>query len=238
MTLWIIATLTSYFVKGLCGFANVLVFDAILGFGASNVSISPVELVLGCPTNYILAWRGRKLLKPRLLAVVCSLVLAGSIPGAILLKNVDPQPIKVLFGIMVTVLGVQMLYQQTHPAAKKMAPPVLGAIGLLAGLSCGLFGVGAPLAAYIGQATDNSEEFKANLAAVFCVENIVRAISYTTLGIITADTLLRALALAPLMLLGLFAGIRCSKRLDEALVKKVVIWLLILSGVILIWKNL
>ena len=58
MGLWIIAAVAAFFVKGLCGFANTLVFTSVMGFGSDNVSISPVELVLGLPTNLILAWRG------------------------------------------------------------------------------------------------------------------------------------------------------------------------------------
>lgn len=53
MVLWVIAAFAAFFVKGLCGFANTLVFTSILGFGAANVNISPVEL-LGYPTNLIL----------------------------------------------------------------------------------------------------------------------------------------------------------------------------------------
>ena len=60
MIYWITATLAAFFVKGLCGFANTLVFTSILSFGVSNASISPVELLLGYPTNFILAWKERK----------------------------------------------------------------------------------------------------------------------------------------------------------------------------------
>ncbi len=44
--LWILAAAAAYFIKGLCGFANTLVFTSILSFGASNASISPVDLLL------------------------------------------------------------------------------------------------------------------------------------------------------------------------------------------------
>ena len=45
MILWFVAAFTAYFVKGLCGFANTLVFTTILSFGAANASISPVDLL-------------------------------------------------------------------------------------------------------------------------------------------------------------------------------------------------
>ena len=57
--LWILATIAAYFIKGLCGFANTLVFTTILSFGTANASISPIDLVLGYPTNLILTWKNR-----------------------------------------------------------------------------------------------------------------------------------------------------------------------------------
>ena len=48
---YFIAAFTAYFVKGLCGFANTLVFTTILSFGTANASISPVDLLLGYPAN-------------------------------------------------------------------------------------------------------------------------------------------------------------------------------------------
>ena len=97
MWLWIIATVVAFFIKGLCGFANTLVFTSILGFGVNNVIISPVELVLGYPTNLILTWQNRKELKKQVFIPLSILVLAGSIPGAFLLKNVDSRIIKIIF---------------------------------------------------------------------------------------------------------------------------------------------
>ncbi len=45
MLLWIIAAVCAFFVKGLCGFANTLIFTNILSFGVNNALISPVELL-------------------------------------------------------------------------------------------------------------------------------------------------------------------------------------------------
>ena len=36
MSLFILATLAAFFIKGLCGFANTLVFQSILSFGVNN----------------------------------------------------------------------------------------------------------------------------------------------------------------------------------------------------------
>ncbi len=51
---------------------------------------------------------------------------------------------------------------------------VLAIIGVTAGMLCGLFGVGALLAAYVSRVTENDESFKANISAVFIVDNTFR----------------------------------------------------------------
>ena len=57
MIWFIIATLVAFFIKGLCGFANTLIFNGILSYTANNINISPLEVVLGYPSNIILVWK-------------------------------------------------------------------------------------------------------------------------------------------------------------------------------------
>ena len=103
---------------------------------------------------------------------------------------------------------------------------------------CGLFGVGVLMAACVSRVTNTSEEFKANLSVIFIVENIFRIIMYSSLGVITLDSLKLVACLIPFMLAGVFAGMKSATILNEKLVKKLVIVLLILSGLALIIKNI
>ena len=238
MWLWIVATLVAFYVKGLCGFANTLVFTSILGFGESNVAISPVELLLGYPTNMILTWRNRKKLNKYVFIPLAILVLIGSIPGAFLLKNVNAGYIKIVFGVVVILLGIEMYIRDIKPSTAKESKLMLTVIGIVSGMLCGLFGVGALLAAYIGRVTKTSDEFKANISAVFIVENTFRIILYSVLGIISFASIRQALIMMPFVLIGLFAGMKSAKVLDERVVKRLVIILLVISGVALIAMNL
>ena len=201
MGLWIIAAVAAFFVKGLCGFANTLVFTSVMGFGSDNVSISPVELVLGLPTNLILAWRERRNLQPRVF------------------------------------MGLELLSREYGKGNMRESKVVLGVIGLAAGVLSGLFGVGALLAAYVSRVTDNSREFKANFSAVFIGENVFRMGLYGALGIITGDTLRQSARLMPFMLIGLIGGMKSSQVLNERVVRKLVIVLLIISGCVMIGSN-
>lgn len=238
MYLWIIAAVAAYFIKGLCGFANTLVFTSILSFGASNANISPIDLLLGYPTNLILTWKNRKSLDPKVYLPLAALVLAGSIPGALLLKNVDARAIKLVFGVVVAVFGVEMLSREYRKKKVRSSKLVLAIIGVTAGVLCGLFGVGALLAAYVSRVTEGGGSFKANISAVFIVDNTFRIVLYSALGLLTLDTVKSVLLLIPFALLGLYAGIKCSSRRDEKLVRKITSVLLVLSGISLILKNL
>lgn len=238
MIWWIIATICAFFVKGLCGFANTLVFTTILSFGNNNINISPVELLLGYPTNVILAWKERKSIKWSICLPLAAMVIIGSIPGVLFLKNVDTGMIKILFGVVIVVIALEMLLRELRPGKAKQSKIVLTMIGLLSGVLCGLYGIGALLGAYVNRVTDNSRAFKANICVVFFVENTFRIILYSIWGIITLDILRQALILLPFVLIGLVLGMLSSKVLDEKIVKRIVIVMLMVSGVALIINSI
>ena len=235
---WIIATLLAFFVKGLCGFANTLVFTSILSFGNSNINISPVDLMLTYPPNLIMAWKERKHIQLSMFVPLSAMIVIGSVPGILFLKNADVSSLKILFGALVIFFGVEMLIRELQKKKIKQSKLALYTIGVLAGIVCGLFGVGALLSAYVGRVTEDSSSFKANMCSVFCVENTLRLVLYIVWGIITLESLKQALILAPFMLLGLFLGMKSSSILDERIVKKAVIVMLIISGVALIITSL
>lgn len=56
----IVATLAASFIKGVCGFANTLVFTTILSFSFNNIQITPMDLIIGYPANVIIAWKERR----------------------------------------------------------------------------------------------------------------------------------------------------------------------------------
>jgi len=238
MILWCIAAFTAYFVKGLCGFANTLVFTTILSFGTTNASISPVDLLLGYPANLILTWKNRKSLDPKVFLPLAILVLAGSVPGALMLKNVDARSIKLVFGVVVIALGMEMFSRERSKKHVRSSELVLAIIGVTAGMLCGLFGVGALLAAYVSRVTENDGSFKANISAVFIADNTFRIILYKTLGLLTLGTIKSVLLLIPFALLGLFTGMKCCGHMNESSIRKITTVLLVLSGISLVLKNL
>ncbi len=234
----IIATLSAFFIKGMCGFANTLVFNTILSFSTQNLTITPLELILGYPSNFIIAWKERKTIDPKICIPLSMLVIAGNIPGILFLKNGNTQLIKIIFGIVVVCIGVEMFAREYQTKKHKTSKLVMAFIGIISGLLSGLYGIGALLAAYVSRTTDNSSAFKGNICIVFIVENTFRIIMYSITGIITWSIVSKAFALIPVMLVGLLIGMAGAKIFHENIIKKAVIIMLILSGVALILTNL
>lgn len=238
MIWWIIATLSAFYVKGLCGFANTLVFTTVMSFGLSNRNISPVELLLGYPSNAVIAYRERKSIDPRLCLPLAALVVLGSIPGMLLLKNADTGVVKLVFGVVIVLLGTEMLLRERKRTQIKESKTLLALIGLLSGVLCGLYGVGALLGAYIGRVAKDAKAFRANICVVFFVENTLRIVLYSIAGLLNMGMALQALRLLPVALLGLFLGAKSAELVSEKTVKRLVIVMLILSGLSLIMTQL
>ena len=233
-----IAVVIAYMIKGMCGFANTLVFTSILSFRRANINISPVELIVGYPANLYIVWRERKHLLTSIWLPLSILVVLGSVPGILLLKIGNSEVLKMMFGIVVIVLSVEMFLRENIKKEKKTNQTIMGAIGLASGILCGLFGIGALLAAYVSRTTEDSGSFRGNLCAVFIVENSVRWILYLLTGIITLQTMQTALQLIPFMVMGLLAGTYIGKKLKDTIIKKIVILFLFLSGISLVITNL
>lgn len=237
MLWWIIATFAAFFVKGLCGFTNGLVFTTILSFTTDNVNISPVSLLISHPSNLIMAWKNRKRINWKLCAGLTALVVLGNIPGVFLLKIAGAEIIKVILGFVIIYLSVEMYLNEKRQIKKKSSRLAFGIVGVIAGLVAGIYGVGALLGVYVNKITNDTKEFKANACVGFFVSDSFRLGLYIATGIVTWDIMKLSVFLIPFMLLSLYLGMKFSNYLNEKVVRRIVILMLIISGAALIINN-
>lgn len=239
MFLWIAATVIAFFVKGLCGFANTMVFTSMLSFATNNIDISPIDLMLSYFTNSAIVVRERKRVEWRIVLPLAGLMFLGLIPGLFFLKNTDAKIVKIGFGVIIVYLGFNMLWRDLHPnQTHKDSKIGIIIIGVLAGVMSGMYGIGALLSAYLTRMSKDTRSFKANICTVFLIEDTLRVVMYAVTGIITLAALKRTLMLTPFMALGLFIGIKSANVLNERTARKIVIIMLIISGAALIANNL
>lgn len=236
-----VATVLAFFVKGITGFGNTLVMSPLFSFFTTNKLITPVDLLLGLPANAYMAFRERRHISLKIVLPLTLMLIAGIIPAVFILKGGSDKVLKAMLGLAVVAIGVEMGLRKPVGAgegARKTSPALLTAIGVISGFLCGLFGIGAPLVAYISRTTDSMGAFRANLCFVFLMENLFRLAIYSFSGIMTGEVLWLSLILLPAAALGLIIGMKVNLGLKPDIVKKAVITLMAISGTALFIANI
>jgi uncharacterized protein len=234
-----LVTFAAYIIKGITGFGNTLVMSPLYAFYLSNRVITPVDLLFSLPTNAILVWKNRTRLDIKRIAPLAGLLLIGIIPGTLILKSSQDSILKIFLGITVIGLGFEIfLRKEVYAGAKSANPLILTGASLLSGVLAGLYGITAPLVAYISRTSDGREEFRANLCALFLIDNLFRLLYYIILGLFNYDVLLIVAIALPAAIGGVFIGSHLDNFISDQKAKLLIVLILILSGIILIVKNL
>ncbi|NRY59659.1 sulfite exporter TauE/SafE family protein [Clostridium beijerinckii] len=233
-----ISTLFAYFTKGITGFGNTLVMGSLFSFVVSNRLTTPVDLLFGIPTNTYMAWKERKNISLKIVIPLSLMLLAGIVPGTLLLKAGSDRILKCILGVVIVGIAVEMLTRKPSKIQNKKASIIfLIVIGVISGILAGLYGIGALLVAYVSRTTENKNEFRGNICCIFLVDNIFRFFLYLFTGILTKEALIMALCLSPAVIIGMIIGVKVDSKMEEETVKKSVIALLIASGMILFLKS-
>ena len=235
--LYAFSAFLAYFVKGLCGFANTLVFSSILSFWQDNIYITPIDLPLSLISNLLLVFHDHKALSVKIWGSGAFFMILGIIPGTFFLKAGDPALIKIILGFLTMGLALQMLLKKKSAGGAGSALSH-ALIAILAGFISGLLGIGALISIYMARVTNSLEAFRGNLSLLFIMTNLFRFAIYIRTGILTAETFNISLTLVPFMLAGLLGGTMLSSRLGGTLVRRVIFFFLLLSGVALVVTNL
>ena len=211
---------------------------SLFSFIIPNRVTTPVDLIISIPTNIFMVWKERKSISIKIVIPLSLMMLIGIIPGTLLLKFGSDWILRSFLGIVIIGIAAEMFTRKSiHNEKQKNNAIFLSIIGVISGILAGLFGIGALLVAYVSRTTSNRNQFRANICCVFLVENLFRIILYYFTGILNIKVCLFALFISPAVIIGMFIGIRIDKKLQEDTIKKSVIALLAVSGVLLFVKS-
>ncbi len=238
LALFLIATFVGGLTSGLAGFAMGLVVS-----GVWLHIITPVQTVTliagyGLITQSYGIWKLRHALSWRGVAPFISMGAIAVPIGTLLLTYVNPAYLRTGVGVLLLVYSVYGLARPQFKAvaAGLRADLVVGFFnGLLGGLT-GLTGIIITIWCQMRGWTKDAQRTvfqPVNLAAM-----TVSLISLSIAGAITAGTVRLYLLGLPLLLAGLWSGLKLYGKLDDAGFRRVILLLLLAAGLSLIVPRL
>jgi len=227
-------------VKGALGFGFPLIavpLSANLIGTRTAVILIAVSVVF---SNFLILFRGGgKAAELRRFAGMLAGVIVGTVIGAQFLRRLDPGVLSLIVGVTVLFVAGFGLLNKTptfSPGAEQIAGP---AVGLAAGLMGGTTGIFAPLiAAYAQSLQLDKRAFVFWLTVSFFVGGAVQVLSYYQLGLYNRTVLLYAVATFVPVVVGTQAGFWIQYRIPPELFRRLVLALVLASGLNLIVRQL
>lgn len=227
----------SFFIKGIAGFGDPLILNPSLSMFLENRLISPANLLISAPINAYMAWINRQFFSIKKVLFIAIFLLIGIVPGTLLLKYATSWTLKISLGIVVILIGIEMLIRKKNTKAKNNKL-VMAFVCFCSGVTSGLYGINLFIIAYIERTSCNRNEFRGNLCFAFAFDNIVRMITYFASGIMTTDILLLAILAIPGVVAGLYTGAKIDRKLREETVRFIIISMFIIGGFSIVIKTI
>lgn len=226
--------LVGHFVKGLTGFASSFIIVPLLSLFLDIKFVVPIMALFTFTAGLLLFLATRKQIERKDLLLVLIFMIIGSFIGVKILANYNSTLLKRLFGILVILFSLEMIYDLKNKIVKKVKR-FWGAIaGFIAGILGGMFDTnGPPIAIYFGHQL-KKETFRATITAIFFLDSIFRNALYINAGITTLEVLKFALFLLPALIIGLILGSKIHLKVDEILFRKIVAFIILIAGILLV----
>ncbi len=223
-----------------------------LGFGFPLIAVPLAANLIGARTavvliavsvvfsNFLILFRGGgTIAEVRRFAGMLAGVIVGTVIGAQLLGRLNPGMVSLIVGLTALFLAGFGLLNRTpsfSPGTEQVAGP---AVGLAAGVMGGITGIFAPLiAVYVQSLKIEKRAFVFWLTASFFLGGAVQVVSYYGLGLYNATVLLYAVATFVPVVVGTRFGFWIQDRLPWELFRRLVLLLVLASGLNLIVRQL
>jgi uncharacterized membrane protein YfcA len=232
--LFLLAAFLGGFASGLAGFAMGFVVAGIWLHIITPIQTTALIVGYGFWTQGYGVWKLRRVLNWWTLA---PFIIGGTIGvplGTLLLTYIDPAYMRTGIGVLLVVYGI---YGLTQPALKPVPGGLAtdGGVGFLNGMLCGLTGFPGFIITIWCQLRGWTKDVQravfqpVMLAAIFAT-----AISLSFTGVVTAEIVKLYVLGLPALLAGLWAGFKLYGKLDDVAFRKLLLVLLLVSGLSLI----
>lgn len=234
LVLLIAAGFSAGVVSGLSGFAFAMVAQAVWLHILTPLQTTTLTVASSLPAQFLTLWTLRHALS---LATLWPFLVGGALGvplGAELLRAADPEIFRAGVGVLLVAFS---LYSWAKPTVRIAAGsrPADFAIALFSGALGGATGLSGILVILWGTARGwPKDELRVVFSASVVAINMTTVLWLGGTGAVDAHTLgLLAFAL-PAVLIGTWLGLKLYGRIDEAGFRRLVIGLLLVSGIVLL----
>ncbi len=238
LVLFLVSTFVGGVTSGLAGFAMGLVVSGVWLHIFTPLQTVALIAGYGVLTQGYAIWTLRRQVSWRSIAPFVVTSVVGIPVGTLLLTYVDPAWLRIGVGVLLVAYGIYGLARPHMRPVEAGLPADLG-VGFANGVLGGLTGLSGVIITIWCQMRIHAKDAQrtifqpVNLAAM-----AVNVVSLSIAGAVTGATIrLYLLGLVP-MLAGLWSGFVLYGKLDDAAFRKMILLLLLASGVVLIMPRL
>jgi uncharacterized protein len=234
IAIFLCGTLAAAFVTSLSGFAFAMVAAAIWLYVLSPAQASALIAAYALLVQGYAVWKLRRLLDPhRLMPFILGSAL-GIPLGVTALRWTSPIYIRVGVGLLLILFSLYNLARPKLPQMKQAGRVADGAVGVLNGVIGGATGLaGIVTVIWTSMRGWSRDEQRAVFQPTGVASFLMIIVAFGGIGIITVDTIRMFLLGLPALAIGTWLGWVLYGKLDESAFRKVVVVLLLLSGVAL-----
>jgi uncharacterized membrane protein YfcA len=224
-----------FFIQSIIGFAGGLValpFLLCVMPLSEAVSYISIFYLISTPIYLVKEWQD---VDKQLLKNLAVSSFFGVLAGIIVLKFGKPLILKKALGIFILLFVVNSLrVKKDIPSSPKLKP----FFGFLGGFFSGVFSTGGPLYVMIVQKeTTNIKTFRATMFGTLGLVTVMRIPVLIIGGVMTMKEVYNSMYVLPFFILALFLGKKVYLKLDDILIKKIILVLLFVSGIMLLLNN-
>jgi uncharacterized membrane protein YfcA len=235
LPIFLFATFAGALVAGLSGFAFGLVAASIWLYILNPLQTATLIVAFGLIVQGFAVWKLRHALDWRKLAPFVLGAALGVPVGVFILTWANPVHVRIGVGVFLVLYSLYALFRPAIAPVKAGGAAADAGVGFLNGVLGGITGLaGILVTIWCGLRGWPKDVQRTVFQPVAVAVFLMSALWIGAKGAITAETVKLFLIGLPALLAGTWLGLKLFGRLDEAMFRKVVLALLLASGVVLI----
>jgi uncharacterized protein len=227
----------AYVVFGVTGFGSTLIAVPLLAHLFPLKFVVPFFVILDCVGAFNMGLRLRADLMRHETLLLLPFMAIGIAAGVYLLVHISPELLLGGLGLFVVFFGASYVVKsgKGFPLPHWSGAP----IGLFGGATSAVFGIGGPIYVFFLAGRDATPtQIRATMPVIFMFTTVARIVLFIIAGLYSPAALMAAVALLPVMALGIWTGHHLHLNLAQKTVIRVMGALLVLSGISLIVRAL